>query len=100
MTPTADCPTLSTQAECESAGCIFREATLFPSAAGAEPTCEGGTPVSVCTFYVSTPFQSVATFRRDVPAGRIAMVTPVLGQGDVMGFDYCTTGTDDLCSCF
>lgn len=102
MAPTADCPTLTTQAECESAGCMFLSATLFPAIGGAAPACEGGTPVSVCTFYVPSPSQSVETFRRDVPAGRIALVTPVVfgGKVGVMGFEWCNTGSLDPCTCF
>lgn len=96
--PTADCATLEDQTSCEAAGCIFRDATLFSATGGNEPVCENGQAIKVCTFYETSPFQSVATYRRDVMGGRIAMVTPVTSA--VMGFEQCFTGTDDLCTCF
>ena len=92
------CIDLVTEADCLAGGCIYRSATLFRVNQGGAPTCVNGEAVQVCTYYADSPFQSISTFRRDTPLGRIAMTTPVTTM--VVGFERCMDGTDNLCSCF
>jgi hypothetical protein len=92
------CLGLTDEASCHNAGCIFQSGTFFPIANGSAPVCQGGTPISVCTYYVTTPFQSVSTWKRDVPGGRIAIGIGIVDS--VEGFTECVSGTIDLCACF
>lgn len=94
----ANCVALTDKSSCEAAGCIYQAATLYPAMGADPPTCDGGSPVSVCTFYVLGPMQSYTTWSRDSAVGREVVV---LGVTDaVAGFENCTTGSSDPCTCF
>jgi hypothetical protein len=94
----AQCITQEDQASCEKLGCLYLDAELFPSTAGMTPECLNGIPTKVCSYHASSPFQSVSTWRRDVPEGRLVMLAGVVTA--VAGFEACNTGSDDACTCF
>lgn len=66
---------------------------------GADPAvCADGSPVSVCTYFVLTPFQSYSTWKRDSAAGRTVLVLGIVDSVD--GFEKCAEGSMDPCTCF
>ncbi len=92
------CPTLTDEATCESAGCIYQSGLLYVPGDAGPPVCDGGVPTFVCTYFEVTPFQSYSTWRRDTAEGRTVLVLGIVPS--VAGFEKCNEGSMDPCSCF